>query len=338
MRVEDTVTPGLVAVLALSAGVTPWSPAPGEVLLEFVGDVMLDDGPGKTVSDGRDPFAGFQALLSQADLSVANLECPVAHDGQLPGKLTTFRAHPRVAKVLARHLGAVSVANNHAGDAGPAAFLETLDHLHAAGVGVFGGGKNLREAHTPLVVVRKGLRLAFLGYSEFQPRWFEAGPSSPGVAWSEDEQVAWDVQEARHHGADVVVAYMHWGWTGDTPTERQRVLGRALVDAGVDVVVGSHAHETQGAEIYRGHPIIYGLGNFVFDGFDDVPGRTGWLVRLGVDRHGWTRWDTVVARMDEHGTPHVEPAAPGPCGRRGSDVVSTCDPQRPAHEWRGPTP
>ena len=65
MRVEDTVTPGLVAVLALSAGVTPWSPAPGEVLLEFVGDVMLDDGPGKTVSDGRDPFAGFQALVNE---------------------------------------------------------------------------------------------------------------------------------------------------------------------------------------------------------------------------------------------------------------------------------
>jgi poly-gamma-glutamate synthesis protein (capsule biosynthesis protein) len=120
------------------------------VRLFFVGDVMLDDGPGRVVAEGRDPFAAFDRALRDADVVVGNLECPVGAGGApIDGKPFTFRADPRVAGVLARRFTAVALANNHTGDYGEATFLETLALLDAAGIGRFGGGRNLREAHAP---------------------------------------------------------------------------------------------------------------------------------------------------------------------------------------------
>ena len=84
-----------------------------------------------------------------------------------------------------------------------------------------------------------------------------------------------------------------------------------MIDAGADAVVGGHPHVVQDYEEYRGKPIIYSLGNFVFDGFNNRDNNTGWLLRMELDRQGVRRWRTAVARIDRHGTPH--PATePGP--------------------------
>jgi poly-gamma-glutamate capsule biosynthesis protein CapA/YwtB (metallophosphatase superfamily) len=69
---------------------------------------------------------------------------------------------------------------------------------------------------TPLVFQRHGLRIAVLSYNEFHPRSFEAGHNTPGVAWSEDQQVEADITAARKlHRADVVIPIMHWGWENE---------------------------------------------------------------------------------------------------------------------------
>jgi len=118
---------------------------------------------------------------------------------------------------------------------------------------------------------------------------------------------------------------MHWGWElNPRPTERQRQLARTMIDAGADAVVGGHPHVTQGVEIFRGKPIVYSLGNFLFDGFDQPEGRLGWVLRLTVDRGGVVAWDTVAAQMDEEGVPHLQPGARTPCGRMGDGVVGVC--------------
>jgi poly-gamma-glutamate synthesis protein (capsule biosynthesis protein) len=170
---------------------------------------------------------------------------------------------------------------------------------------------------------RAGVRIALLGYDEFQPRAFEAGADTPGVAWSEDEQVITDIRAARALGAQLVIPFMHWGWENEgAPCPRQRKLARVLLDAGADAVIGSHPHVTQGAETYDGKPIIYSLGNFVFDGFETEPTRTGWLLRLTVDEHGVLHWETVVARLDERGLPSPDLEAISPCGDRSG--MRTC--------------
>ncbi|MGH6645452.1 CapA family protein [Aquabacterium sp.] len=281
-------------------------PSEPTVSIVFVGDVMLADHPGQRVKQGHDPFAPFARILKDADVRVANLECVVARSGKPVDKPYTFRAHPRVLPLLKRNVDAVSVANNHSGDFGRQAFAEMLDRMRQTGLPFFGGGRNLSEAHEPLLIERHGLRIALLGYDEFFPRAFEAGDQHAGVAWSEDEQVARDIRRARAvHRADIVIPFMHWGEEHQPrANDRQRELARLMIDAGADAVVGTHPHVVQDTEVYRGKPIVYSLGNFIFDGFDDADNNTAWALRLLVGRGGVREASIQVGRIDRHGTPH----------------------------------
>jgi len=291
------------------------SAAPDDVSLMFAGDIMLDGLPGEGIARGGDPFAAFSNILASSDLAVGNLECSVATTGTPEDKRFTFRAHPRTLPVLAKHFSAVGLANNHSGDFGKAALSETMANLRQSGLPFFGAGPNLAAAHEPLIIERKGVRIALLAYDEFKPRSFEAGADYPGVAWSEDQQVVSDIRRARELGADLVFPFLHWGWEGEPkPCPRQRALARALIDAGADAVIGGHPHVTQGVETYKGKPIIYSLGNFVFDGFHEDATRTGWLLRLSLNKRGVTHWDTVVAKLDEQGSPEPALGAESPCG------------------------
>ena len=201
-----------------------------------------------------------------------------------------------------------------------------LDLLKQAGLAQFGGGNNLSEAHTPLIVERKGLRIALLGYNEFMPRSFEADFDAPGVAWSEDEQVRDDIHKARTvYRADIVIPVMHWGWENErTANDRQRQLARVMVDAGADAVIGGHPHVTQDIEHYRGKPIVYSVGNFVMKETDNNNQRRGWVLRLKLDKHGVSGFDTRVAQISYDGIPTLDRTAASPCWNRGDAGVGLC--------------
>ena len=239
----------------------------------------------------------------------------------------TFRADPRTLPVLKRHFDAVSLANNHSGDFGKAAFAEQLALMDKAGLPYFGGGRDATAAHAPWIVERNGVRIALLGYVEFKPRSFEADASRPGVAWSgEDDDVIEDIIAARRvHRADIVIPFMHWGWEDEPdPSPRLRAFARRMIDAGADLVVGGHPHVTQGAEYYRGKPIIYSLGNFLFNGFDTPATTTGWVLSARVDRTGVVDWRTHVARLDANGVPHPDPTASSPCASPDRKTINQC--------------
>ena len=299
------------------------------VKLLFAGDVVLDDTAGAMIARGDDPFAGFAPLFAKADIRLANLECVVATTGNAGDKNYTFRAHPRVLPVLKRHFDVVSLANNHSGDYGREAFAEMLGLLQGAGLGQFGGGHTLREAHTPLIVERKGLRIALLAYSEFMPRSFEADFDAPGVAWSEDEQVVHDIRQARsRYRADLVIPMMHWGWENErVANARQRQLARVMIDAGADAVIGGHPHVRQDIEIVNGKPVVYSVGNFVMKETDNANQRLGWVLELNLDKAGVASWRTHTAAIDMEGIPTPAPLAAvpsSPCGERGMDKPGVC--------------
>ncbi|HVY26203.1 MAG TPA: CapA family protein [Polyangiaceae bacterium] len=278
-------------------------PSEEQVTISFVGDILLDSKAGKALSRGEDRFAPTAALL-KADISVGNLECPVATVGAAVDKIYTFRAAPSTLPRLHQYFDAVSIANNHSGDYGPEAFQETLTRLRAEGLPYFGGGRSLAEAHEPLLLKKRGLTVALLGYDDFHPRSFEATPERAGVAWAEDEQMALDISRARAAGADVVLPFLHWGWENEPePCARQRELARRLIDAGASAVIGAHPHVTQGTEMYRGRPIIYSLGNFMFDLLDQPENALGWQLRLVVNRRGVASFSTTPVRIDDEGTP-----------------------------------
>ena len=320
-----TLRHGLAALL-LGACLAAAAQTADAVRLVFAGDVVLDDSAGELIERGGDPFADFASVFSAADIRIANLECVVATTGSAGDKNYTFRAHPRTLPVLKRHFDALALANNHSGDFGREAFAEMLGLLKGAGIGQFGGGHNLSEAHTPLIVERKGLRIALLGYSEFMPRSFEADFDAPGVAWSEDEQVVDDIRKARTvYHADIVIPVMHWGWENEpVANTRQRQLARVMLDAGADAVIGGHPHVTQDIEHYRGKPIIYSVGNFVMKETDNANQRRGWVLQLQIDKGGVRAFDTRVATISMDGIPSLDRSAVSPCWSRGDNGVGQC--------------
>jgi poly-gamma-glutamate synthesis protein (capsule biosynthesis protein) len=270
-----------------------------------VGDMMLAGAPGKAMQQGHDPFAGFSKLFKDSDIRIGNLECVVATKGsEEPDKPNTFRAHPLSLKYLRKYFDAVGLANNHSGDFGPEAFTEMLGLLKKNGIAYYGAGHKLKEAHTPVVFERNGIRIAILGYDEFQPRNFEADHDRVGVAWSEDEQVVRDIQAARKEWrADIVIPVMHWGWEEPVANARQRQLARLMIDAGADAVIGGHPHQVQDTERYKNKPIFYSLGNFVFDGFSLPENNLGWALRMELDKSGVRNWQVHTAAISSKGIP-----------------------------------
>ncbi len=243
--------------------------AVGDVMLaRAVGDLILEEGAAA-------PFSGVVSTLSEADLLVANLECAISDRGEPQPKRYTFRAPPAAAESLAlAGFDVVGLANNHALDYGPEALADTLAILAQYGIAPVGVGPNAAAARAPVVIERRGLRVAFLAYVDvpvetrtgFDTRRWIATESAPGVAWADVEHISADVQAARAQ-ADVVVVLLHAGWESHAIIRAQRVAARAAIDAGAALVLGSHPHVLQGVERYADGLIVYSLGNFVFDGF-----------------------------------------------------------------------
>jgi poly-gamma-glutamate capsule biosynthesis protein CapA/YwtB (metallophosphatase superfamily) len=278
------------------------------VKIAFVGDVMLDGGPGHVITNGGDPFAGVAAVLRDADLTIANLECAIVKKGSALDKGFTFRGPERALPLLKKYFSAVSLANNHSGDWGKEGFASELELLRENKLPYFGGGSNARAARQPLVLTAGGKRVAFLGYNDFPPRAFAAGPNTPGTAWLIEKDVVRAIKAARKQ-ADLVILFLHWGddlLPAETPDQVQ--LAHHLIDAGADAVIGGHAHLTQGIEWYKDHPIVYSLGNFVFDYFPgDPPVWKGWIVKLTFGKSGRPQLEHVDVELDPAGVPHLVP-------------------------------
>jgi poly-gamma-glutamate synthesis protein (capsule biosynthesis protein) len=319
---------GLLLICTAGLGNSHAQTTTEPVTLVFAGDIVLDDVAGAMIERGQDPFGAFGSYFRKADIRIGNLECVVATTGSAGDKNFTFRAHPRTLPVLKRHFDALALANNHSGDYGREAFAEMLRLLPAAGLQYFGGGNNLKEAHAPLIIERKGLRIALLSYNEFMPRSFEADFDAPGSAWSEDEQVVADIRAARTlHRADLVIPVMHWGWENElVANNRQRQLARLMVEAGADAVIGGHPHVTQDIEHYRGKPIVYSVGNFVMKETDNDNQRRAWVLRLRLDKQGVRAFDTRAVQIDMQGIPTPDMTRATPCWNRGQSTPGLCTP------------
>jgi poly-gamma-glutamate capsule biosynthesis protein CapA/YwtB (metallophosphatase superfamily) len=245
------------------------APKPRSITISFVGDILLASSVGAHASKHgmAHVFAGVSDALRADDLTIGNLECAVATCGRPANKRYTFRADPDLLAGL-RNAGvdAVSLANNHALDYGRPALVETLKHLRDAGLPFAGAGGDLKAAAGPTILAIRGQRIALIAASRVLPSGaWSAGANQPGIASAYDP--ARLLAEIRGAAAsnDVVVAYLHWGKERAPMPERyQRRLARQCIEAGADLVIGTHPHVLQGFEFYGGRLIAYSLGNFVF--------------------------------------------------------------------------
>lgn len=253
----------------------------GTALLAFAGDVMFSDEYLKEYDQSGISAIADENMLSHmqnADLFILNEEFPFSHRGEpMADKQFTFRTDPKYVSIL-KELGTdiVTLANNHALDYGRTAFEDTLETLDQAGIQRIGGGYSISEASAPAVCTVNGQRFAIFGATRVSPSadWY-AGESQSGLFQTYDPaKLNAAIQEAGK-SCDHVIVFVHWGIEkNETPEEYQRSLARSYIDAGADLVVGCHPHVLQGFEYYKGVPIIYSLGNYLFDN------RTGQTVLL----------------------------------------------------------
>ncbi|WP_166510735.1 CapA family protein [Desulfallas thermosapovorans] len=238
--------------------------------LVAVGDIMLSRYVAQKINEHGDPgysFAGVQWFLQGGDVVFGNLEGPVTPGREIKVPEMVLRADPRVAPALKEAgFDILSLANNHVPDFGGQGILDTMHYLDGAAILHTGAGKNDREAYAPRYMEVKGVKLAFLAFNDpaVVPDSYGAG-DGPGTALLEPEKMTAAINEAAAN-ADFTVVSLHAGTEyAAEPDATQVRFARLAIDAGADLVLGSHPHVVQRVERYRGKYILYSLGNFVFD-------------------------------------------------------------------------
>ncbi|MEX2556832.1 MAG: CapA family protein [Actinomycetota bacterium] len=243
------------------------------------GDLMLGRQVGREMREAGDhtlPFRYVGPRMAAADLTFANFEGTMSCGDGRPRNTPPFAAIPEAIEGL-RFAGVdvLSLGNGHIGDYGPRGVVETVRRLRDAGFGTTGAGANITRALEPAIVERNGTRfgfLAFNGSAEIPAATStRAGPYAiPMAPYFRLDTSALDGMLAAVRDlaeqVDVVIVYPHWGdeHTFSFNADQQRV-GRALIDAGTDLVIGTHPHWVQGIQRYRDGIIVHSLGNFVFD-------------------------------------------------------------------------
>lgn len=242
------------------------------IQLLFAGDVLLSDHVLKAYEKaGNIQGVVDQSLLdriSSSDIFMVNQEFPFSGRGQAAAdKQYTFRLPPeRVNLMQEMGIDMVTLANNHALDFGRDALLDTGLALEQAGIRYVGAGENLDRAKQLQTMEVSGKTIGFLAASRVIPETsWNAGPTTPGMLTAYDSAILVEQIRAARETSDYVIVYLHWGIEReDRPQDYQRVLGQRCIEAGADMVIGSHPHVLQGIEYYQGKPIVYSLGNFVF--------------------------------------------------------------------------
>ena len=211
------------------------------------------------------PFDSIAPELRSADLVFANLECPLSTRGRPTRNEMCYRADPRYALAMVKAgISVVSFSNNHCMDYGDVAFEDTVAALKAAGITPIGvvGSSHDRQRAAALEV--RGMCIGFLGYNLLGPDETYAGEQESGIIPLNPLTLAQDCANFTEQ-IDLSVASVHWGDEQSlTPTQQMIDLGHLCVDSGVDIVLGHHSHVPGAIEIYKGKPIVYSLGNFIF--------------------------------------------------------------------------
>ena len=252
----------------------------------FVGDIMLGRHVETLAEGSKDRLRSFNQIrdfLSQ-HVTIANLEgtIPLKHvKTPINGFIFSFpTSTPETLKKGG--ITAVSLANNHMFDKGRSGYEETKRALDVGSVAHFGG------------------------YSPTTDDYFETkigtttvivyGITMIATGW--DEEQALDMAKKLHteHPDAHLVAFLHWGDEYVTQNIYQRAFAHNLIDNGVDVIIGAHPHVIQGIETYKGKPIFYSLGNFIFDQYWHKDTEKGYMVRMS-DSVDTIRYELIPVRQ-----------------------------------------
>lgn len=284
---------------ATPAGVTPSpsSPSPKPkptlpVTIAFGGDVHFEGVISNRLATDPDTALGPVAtVLRRADVAMVNLETAVTTRGTRAPKTYAFRAPSTAIRALrSAGVDVATMANNHGMDYGRQGLVDSLAAARKYHFPVVGIGRDADHAYAPYRTTVHGQRLAFVGATQVLDdnlitAW-TATDTHPGLASAKNVDRLVEAVRAARRGADTVIVYLHWGRELERcPLDRQRSLARQLIDAGADVIVGSHAHRLLAGGYLEGRYVHYGLGNFVFYTDGGITAQTGVLTLTVRGRH-----------------------------------------------------
>jgi len=256
------------------------------VSLIAVGDVSFSRAGERIIKKEKDinyPFLKIKDYLKSGDIVFANLETPITSGPEIPNFAMIFRSNPGTEKALKQAgFSLLSLANNHTLNFAEKGLKDTLAYLESVGIQYVGAGENRQKAYQPVYIEKKGIKFAFLAYSDggLVPDTYEAGENHAGIAFINQEEMMKAVRKARAK-ADFVIVSLHAGTEyTDTPNDLQVNFAHAAVDAGADLIIGHHPHVVQPLEQYRGKYIFYSLGNFVFDQPQKRETREGLAIKV----------------------------------------------------------
>lgn len=263
------------------------------VTILFTGDVMLGRSVNERIiinSNTSWPFVHVHDALRSADITYINLESPLVTDCPRTDKGMKFCGDVgNVAGLVDVGVDVASLANNHSTNYGADGLNETINILTNNGIGVVG-----INAHS--TIVRKGNKYNFLSYND-------AGRFA-GIAQADITNMTNQIKSIKESGGLVVVGF-HWGEEYKTqPNSRQISLAHSAIDAGADLIIGSHPHWVQTNELYKGRPIYYSLGNFVFDQEWSAETKKGLAVRFTYRGELLEHTEELPVYIERYGQPH----------------------------------
>lgn len=282
----------IVLLLFIATGtIYAEGPVKGEVMLSFTGDILLDRDVGRKIlqNGNKYPYEYVKEILNKSDIVYGNLECPLLNKGTPTIKRRELIFKGEVSNSTALKEAGYSIlnlANNHAMDYGSGGLLSVINALKDSSIMPLGGGTDNKSSHTPVFIIKKGIKVGFLGYSIFPPEGYVFLENKPDIARFSNSITAEDIKQAKAQ-CDFLVVTFHWGKEfSHFPSDLQKEMAHLAIDSGCDMVVGHHPHVLQGIERYKGKPIFYSLGNFVFD--KQIPPGTdeSIILNIRINRNG----------------------------------------------------
>lgn len=218
--------------------------------ISLVGDCTLEGNRFQSLCGGDMgyPFENVREYFENDDATIANLECNFSDALLSSGSLFHFKAPTENADMLVSGgIDFVTTANNHIMDYGQRGLDDTLSALDERGIAYGIDGQSV------VFTTESGLKLGiYCGYGGFM---------------ISETQIKEAIDKLKADGAEYIICALHWGVEGAyRPNAYQKNLAHAAIDAGADLVYGSHPHVLQPTEEYGGGLILYSLGNFSFGG------------------------------------------------------------------------
>lgn len=265
---EETPEPQPTAETTMAAETLPPETAPPTTapaeskhqeerfLLTFVGDCTFGSTPSnyfadfgfiKTVGeDYRYPFVNVMDYFEGDECTFLNLEGPLTDTGYPMQKKHTFHGPTAYVNILTENsVEMVTLANNHTLDYGQTGYESTLATLETAGI------PYVERDASRILTTPNGLTIGVYGAAYYL---------------LDVEDMVAEITNLKEQ-CDLIIYAPHWGTEGAyKPTTEQTEVGHAAIDAGADIVWGSHPHVLQPIEEYNGGVIYYSLGNFAFGG------------------------------------------------------------------------